>query len=81
MCPRLTSYDILGLPSKDEEKLAEMPPDSQQLTLVTQRSRAPTDIDIHSISSHAQAEVLVQLAQKSILDMEDVPGGDFSNGS
>jgi hypothetical protein len=81
MSPRLISYDILGLPSKDEEKPAETPPDSQQPTLVTRRSRAPTDIDIRLISSHAQAEVLIQLAQKSILDMEDVLGGDFSNGS
>ena len=37
------------------------------------RSRAPAlDIDIRAISSHAQAEALVQRAQKSILDMEDV---------
>jgi hypothetical protein len=31
----------------------------------------PTDIDIRSISSHAQAEALVQLAQQSIVDMDD----------
>jgi hypothetical protein len=81
MSPRLISNNILGLPSEDEEKSAETPPDSQQPTLATRRSRAPTDIDIRSISSHARAGVLVQLAQKSILDMEDVPGGDFLNGS
>jgi hypothetical protein len=81
MSPRLISYDILDLPSKDEEKSAETLPDSQQPTLATRRSRVPTDIDICSISSHAQAEALVQLAQKSILDMEDVPGGDLFNGS
>ena len=34
------------------------------------RSHVPTDINIHSISSHAQAEALVQPAQQSILDME-----------
>jgi hypothetical protein len=79
--PRLISYNIVGLPSEDEEKSAETPPDSQQPTLATRRSRAPTDINIHSISSHAQAKALVQLAQKSILDIEDVSGGDFLNGS
>ncbi|KAI0737613.1 hypothetical protein C8Q80DRAFT_1125351 [Daedaleopsis nitida] len=37
------------------------------------RLRAPPlDIDIRAISSHAQAEALVQRAQKSILDEEDV---------
>ena len=44
-------------------------------------SRAPTDIDIRSISSHAQAEVLVQRAQQSILDMEaDADVEPLSNG-
>ncbi|KAI0644521.1 hypothetical protein C8Q79DRAFT_927649 [Trametes meyenii] len=32
----------------------------------------PLDIDIRAISSHAQAEALVQRAQKSILEMQDV---------
>ncbi|KAI8975851.1 hypothetical protein BD414DRAFT_170805 [Trametes punicea] len=46
------------------------------------RPRAPPlDIDIRAISSHAQAEALVQRAQKSILEMEDVdielPGFDL----
>ena len=42
-------------------------------TMSPPRSRAPAlDIDIRAISSHAQAEALVQRAQKSILDMEDV---------
>ncbi|KAL7281108.1 hypothetical protein ACG7TL_004415 [Trametes sanguinea] len=46
------------------------------------RLRAPPlDIDIRAISSHAQAEALVQRAQKSILEMEDVdielPGLDL----
>ena len=44
--------------------------DSQQPTLATCRSRIPTDINIRSISSHVQAEALVQCAQQSILDME-----------
>ncbi|OBZ67176.1 hypothetical protein A0H81_13022 [Grifola frondosa] len=33
-------------------------------------ARTPLDIDIRSISSHAQAEALVQRAQQSILDMQ-----------
>ncbi|TBU55060.1 hypothetical protein BD310DRAFT_716867 [Dichomitus squalens] len=42
-------------------------------TMSPPRSRAPAlDIDIRAISSHAQAEALVQRAQKSIIDMEDV---------
>jgi len=44
--------------------------DSQQPTLATCRSRVPTDINIRSISSHVQAEALVQCAQQSIFDME-----------
>ncbi|PCH43586.1 hypothetical protein WOLCODRAFT_138452 [Wolfiporia cocos MD-104 SS10] len=35
-------------------------------------SRHALDIDISSISSHAQAEALVQRAQQSILDMQDI---------
>jgi Ankyrin repeats (3 copies)/Ankyrin repeat len=35
------------------------------------RAHTPLDIDIRSISSHAQAEALVQQAQRSILEMED----------
>jgi hypothetical protein len=82
MSPRLLSisYHIPGLASEGGEKLTKTLPDSQQLTLTTRGSRAPTDMDIRSISSHAQSEALVQLAQKSILDMEDVAGGDFLNG-
>jgi len=40
-------------------------------SLSTKRYNAPIDIDISAISSHAQAEALVQRAQKSILEMED----------
>jgi hypothetical protein len=35
------------------------------------RARGPMDIDIRTISSHAQAEALVQRAQQRILSMED----------
>ncbi|RDX47101.1 hypothetical protein OH76DRAFT_1484944 [Lentinus brumalis] len=55
-------------------------------TMSPGRMRAPPlDIDIRAISSHAQAEALVQRAQKSILDREDVdielPGLGLVNGS
>ncbi|KAH9894898.1 hypothetical protein C8Q73DRAFT_665247 [Cubamyces lactineus] len=36
----------------------------------------PLDIDIRAISSHAQAEALVQRAQKSILEMDINPSAD-----
>ncbi|OJT02387.1 Ankyrin-2, partial [Trametes pubescens] len=49
------------------------------------RAAHPLDIDIRAISSHAQAEALVQRAQKSILEMEDgdleLPGLLSSAGS
>ncbi|KAM5530961.1 hypothetical protein V8D89_015374 [Ganoderma adspersum] len=42
-------------------------------TMSPPRSRAhPLDIDIRAISSHAQAEALVQRAQKDILDLQNV---------
>ncbi|KIM81374.1 hypothetical protein PILCRDRAFT_499863 [Piloderma croceum F 1598] len=39
-------------------------------SLGLRRSHIPTDVEIRSISSHAQAEALVQHAQQSIFDME-----------
>ncbi|KAI0708182.1 hypothetical protein C8T65DRAFT_609659 [Cerioporus squamosus] len=59
---------------------------SRSRAMSPQRMRAPPlDIDIRAISSHAQAEALVQRAQKSILDREDVdielPGLGLVNGS
>ncbi|KAI0373508.1 hypothetical protein BV20DRAFT_962673 [Pilatotrama ljubarskyi] len=53
---------------------------------VSPRLRAPPlDIDIRAISSHAQAEALVQRAQKSILEMEDLdielPGLGLGSGN
>ena len=38
---------------------------------LTKRNNTPMDIDISTISSHAQAEALVQRTQKSILEMDD----------
>jgi hypothetical protein len=40
-------------------------------SLSTKRHNTPIDIDISTISSHAQAEALVQRTQKSILEMDD----------
>ena len=40
-------------------------------SLSTKRHNTPVDIDISAISSHAQAEALVQRTQKSILEMDD----------
>ena len=40
-------------------------------SLSTKRQNTPVDIDISAISSHAQAEALVQRTQKSILEMDD----------
>ena len=40
-------------------------------SLSTKRHNTPIDIDIGAISSHAQAEALVQRTQKSILEMDD----------
>ncbi|KZT10590.1 uncharacterized protein LAESUDRAFT_720925 [Laetiporus sulphureus 93-53] len=42
--------------------------------------KAALDIDIRSISTHAQAEALVQRAQRSILDMEDIFETDYNAG-
>ena len=39
-------------------------------SLTTKRNNTPIDIDISAISSHAQAEALVQRTQKSILEMD-----------
>lgn len=40
-------------------------------SLTAKRNNTPIDIDISTISSHAQAEALVQRTQKSILEMDD----------
>ncbi|KIM73440.1 hypothetical protein PILCRDRAFT_15236 [Piloderma croceum F 1598] len=48
-------------------------PADQHSSFGLRRSHIPTNIDICSISSHAPAEALVQRAQQSNLDMEDIP--------
>ena len=58
----------------------QTPPNTLQPTLRIWRSHVPTDIDIRSTSSHAQAEALVQGAQQSILDMQGVPDDRLSVG-
>lgn len=40
-------------------------------SLTTKRNNTPMDIDLSAISSHAQAEALVQRTQRSILEMDD----------
>ncbi|KAI1785873.1 hypothetical protein LXA43DRAFT_1035907 [Ganoderma leucocontextum] len=51
---------------------------SRARTMSPPRSRShPLDIDIRAISSHAQAEALVQRAQKDILDMQTVDDLDL----
>jgi hypothetical protein len=69
--PRSIPRDIFGL-TPDDKELLSSPPD-HQTSLGTRRPHVPTDIDIRSISSHAQAEALVQRAQQDILEMEGVP--------
>ena len=48
-----------------------MPFNESFVSIGERRAHTPLDIDIRSISSHAQAEALVQRAQRSILEMED----------
>lgn len=50
--------------------------DPPHLSHGIQRSHTPVNIDIQSISSHAQAEALVQRAQDSILAMSAKSGED-----
>ena len=45
---------------------------TNRLSAYRRQSHFPTDIDIHSISLHAQAKALVQRVQQSILDMDGV---------
>ena len=43
----------------------------RNVSIGERRSHTPLDINIRSISSHAQAEALVERAQRSILEMKD----------
>lgn len=49
-----------------------VPGNEVEIPMVSKAPRSALDIDIRSISSHAQAEALVQRAQQSILDMQDL---------
>jgi hypothetical protein len=51
----------------------EWAPELLHSTVSERRAHAPLDLDIQSISSHAQAEALVQQTQQSILEMADDP--------
>lgn len=72
--PRSIPRDI---PQDDKDPSGDVHPD-QYSSFGFRRSHIPTDIDIRSISSHAQAEALVQRAQQSILEMDDIPPDDNS---
>jgi hypothetical protein len=67
----LVPHELFGLSPNDKEQSTDVPSDQQQ-SLGTRWSRVPTDIDIHSISSHARAEELVPRARRSVLDMGEV---------
>ncbi|KAI0785542.1 hypothetical protein C8Q75DRAFT_893756 [Abortiporus biennis] len=62
--PESNPVHIVHLPS---------PIDDVETPLASKRPRIPPDIDIRTISSHAQAEALVQHAQQCILEMEVRP--------
>jgi hypothetical protein len=76
--PSSIPYDLPGLTSIDNTTGArEKEKESHAPTFSgTRRAHVPTDIDIQSISSHAQAKALVQRAQQSMLDMDDNCGSD-----
>jgi hypothetical protein len=70
--PRSIPREISGVTQDDKDPSYDASPD-QHSSVGFRRSHIPMDIDIRSISSHAQAEALVQRAQQSILEMEDIP--------
>jgi hypothetical protein len=70
--PRSIPHEISGVTQDDKDPSCGAPPD-QHSSFGFRRSHIAVDIDIRSISSHAQAEALVQRAQQSILEMEDIP--------
>lgn len=70
--PRSIPREISGVIQDDKEPSGDAPPD-QHSSFGFRRSHIPMDIDIHSISSHAQVEALIQPAQQSILEMKDIP--------
>jgi len=55
----------------DKDPFCDAPP-NQHLSFGLQWSHIPSHIDILSISSHAQVEALVQCAQQSILEVDDI---------
>lgn len=64
--PVVTALHNLTL---DNDVIQKKP--SSILSGVTKGPRVPLDIDIHSISSHAQAEALVQRAQQRIFESQE----------
>ncbi|TCD67082.1 hypothetical protein EIP91_000595 [Steccherinum ochraceum] len=72
--------------SLDDESQPQSPQQSpartSSSTTRSSRTSRPGDIDIRSISSHAQAEALVQQAQQRILDLANNPSTeDVNDGS
>ncbi|CCM05687.1 uncharacterized protein FIBRA_07918 [Fibroporia radiculosa] len=64
-------YSGRGIISRAASSSAAFPHDIET-TYSAKGLRAALDIDIRSISTHAQAEALVQRAQRSILEMQEV---------
>ncbi|KII83319.1 hypothetical protein PLICRDRAFT_180577 [Plicaturopsis crispa FD-325 SS-3] len=64
--------DMLTTPAPSVHTLP-LPKQRQGSDAAERRQRIPLDIQIRSVSSHAQAEALVQRAQRSILEMEESP--------
>lgn len=63
--------DMLSNFEEGEEGLPLQYPEQNNGLQGRRRPQAPLDINIRSISSHAQAEALVQAAQQSIFEMAD----------
>ncbi|KAH8107835.1 hypothetical protein BXZ70DRAFT_912873 [Cristinia sonorae] len=79
---RISHIDVdEGDSSQDEGEVVSPSPPSSTTTRSSRTSR-PVDIDIRSISSHAQAEALVQHAQQRVFDFVNNPSEeDVNNGS
>jgi len=72
--PALSSSTTSASASVITPALNNSPLPISEGSLSTKRHNTPIDIDISAISSHAQAEALVQRTQKSILEMDgEVP--------
>ncbi|KAH9949017.1 hypothetical protein B0H21DRAFT_731219 [Amylocystis lapponica] len=79
-----SSVDVAQLPLEIEQKKPSLSEDETETPLARRGARVP--LDLGAISSHAQAEALVQRAQQSILEMQDIEieyadlGGSVGSG-